>query len=103
MKPPDDPDSATLMLTARIADGSEIDWNHAQPARGDAVDDATLDQLKAIASIAAMHRSSVDPARPDRITTWGSLVLIDAIGAGRFGEVHRAWDPQLQRQVALKL
>ncbi|MGH9160937.1 MAG: protein kinase domain-containing protein [Vicinamibacteraceae bacterium] len=35
--------------------------------------------------------------------TWGHLRLIELLGKGSFGEVHRAYDPQLDRQVALKL
>jgi serine/threonine-protein kinase len=34
---------------------------------------------------------------------WGSLVIRERVGAGVFGEVYRAYDDQLQREVALKL
>jgi serine/threonine-protein kinase len=34
---------------------------------------------------------------------WGSFVLMARVGSGGFGEVYRAWDPHLQRVVALKL
>lgn len=34
---------------------------------------------------------------------WGHLVIRDRVGAGMFGEVYRAYDEQLQREVALKL
>lgn len=36
------------------------------------------------------------------IQRWGDLVLLERIGAGARGEVWRAWDPSLQREVALK-
>jgi tetratricopeptide (TPR) repeat protein/predicted Ser/Thr protein kinase len=34
---------------------------------------------------------------------WGELVLLDKVGEGHFGEVYRAWDVVLEREVALKL
>jgi len=34
---------------------------------------------------------------------WGQLVLLDKVGEGSFGEVYRAWDLILEREVALKL
>ena len=34
---------------------------------------------------------------------WGSLQLVEKVGEGTFGEVYRAFDTQLHREVALKL
>jgi serine/threonine-protein kinase len=36
-------------------------------------------------------------------TTWGSLRLLERVGQGAFGDVYRARDPRLDREVALKL
>ena len=35
--------------------------------------------------------------------TWGNLEIREHVGRGRFGDVYRAWDPALDREVALKL
>jgi serine/threonine protein kinase/Tfp pilus assembly protein PilF len=35
--------------------------------------------------------------------TWGSFRLLELVGRGSFGEVYRAWDPHLERDVGLKI
>jgi tetratricopeptide (TPR) repeat protein/tRNA A-37 threonylcarbamoyl transferase component Bud32/TolB-like protein len=49
--------------------------------------------------------ASADATPPVRTTSerWGPLELRDRVGAGVFGEVYRAYDHQLQREVAVKL
>jgi eukaryotic-like serine/threonine-protein kinase len=51
--------------------------------------------------------SSESSERPEHssasATTWGSFRLLARVGHGGFGEVYRAWDPSLEREVALKL
>ena len=34
---------------------------------------------------------------------WGEYTLLEQIGRGGFGTVHRAWDPVLHRDIALKI
>src|SRR5262245_237831 len=42
-------------------------------------------------------------APPFARLTWGPLEIRRTIGHGRFGTVHVAWDPSLEREVALKI
>jgi len=46
-------------------------------------------------------QSPAQPSTPR--TSWGDFQLLERVAEGGFGEVYRAWDPHLQREVALKL
>jgi serine/threonine protein kinase len=39
----------------------------------------------------------------DPVERWGPFEDLQRVGRGSFGEVYRAFDPRLQRHVALKL
>jgi tetratricopeptide (TPR) repeat protein len=82
-------------LAGAILDGVSVDWDAAESSA--APDDrAVVRHLKAIAAI-------VDARRADAPVTWGPLRLLERIGRGAFGDVYRAWDSRLDREVALKL
>lgn len=36
-------------------------------------------------------------------STWGPFALLEEVGRGGFATVYRAWDPQLRREIALKV
>ncbi|BCS33226.1 hypothetical protein TBR22_A24530 [Luteitalea sp. TBR-22] len=104
-----DPDALFEFVSRKVADGEAIDWNAL------AVDTQTrgvVEELKVLAEVARLHRDTLpDPAGPAALPPppvhpgdpWGHLTIRAEIGRGARGYVFRAWDPQLDREVALKL
>ena len=101
------------LLASAILDGTPVDWPTAE-STGEPSESGLVRDLQIVAEIAALHRNldvppdsspaapvALDETRP--AATWGHLRLLEPIGQGAFGEVHRAWDTHLDRQVALKL
>ncbi len=100
-------------LSQAISDGQSVDWGHVTGG-ADAQTRGVLEQLRVVADIARLHRDTLpDPAAatqpgPETIEgivdgRWGRLTLRRILGRGARGLVYRAWDPQLDREVALKL
>jgi eukaryotic-like serine/threonine-protein kinase len=93
-----------LEVAAAVADQTPVDWDGRRRELSGL--EATLDELRALQALALAHRGATAPARaaaPRERARWGPLELRRRLGAGSFGEVWRAWDPALQREVALKL
>ncbi|HET9191679.1 MAG TPA: protein kinase [Vicinamibacterales bacterium] len=106
-------------LAAAVADGRVLEWDRLESSARDDDERASIRRLRAIAAIGVAHAELTlsessseslsvrtllqgveDTSAP---TIWGPLRILERIGRGRFGDVYRAWDPSLDREVALKL
>jgi serine/threonine-protein kinase len=86
-------------LARAIAERLPVDWESLQSSGDESVRD-TARELKVIAEIAALHREAA-VGMSDR--TWGAFRIVDYVGHGSYGDVYRAIDTRLDREVALKL
>lgn len=125
-------EDALQHLSLRVSDRDPVDWRRAlEDTAPAAVERRILEQLRIVGEIAAWHTGGGAPATAESTAAlasdaaltagltsavstadnpgaavppvWGHLELCERVGNGAFGEVYRAWDTALRREVALKL
>lgn len=102
-----EPRRDALHLVEAIADGAAIDWKRAGT---DATDPAALRSLALIDSVFREYTKAAGEVQA-RLSAplipldsgWGPLRVLERIGTGSFGQVFRAFDRSLARDVALKI
>ena len=110
-------DPVVTALARAVLDGTAVDWDAAE-SDADRKAQPVIQELRRLARLAAVHRQTPWPADAaqswtpalvaERLSasvpdTWGHLRILEPIGRGSSGTVYRAWDPRLDRHVALKV
>lgn len=104
---------------ASVADRLAVDWTALEREADSDDDRALIDCLRILGGVGNLHRTmGLDTADSDRTTTevspphdsqvpisskWGRFRIDAQVGEGGFGRVFRAWDPDLEREIAIKI
>lgn len=118
-----DEDPDLIRIAEAVSDGKGVNWEAEQAGAG-GPEARRVGHLRLIQAVGEAHgtlgrRESDMKAQPMAMATtsvvsdraagdagtehWGPLQIRGLVARGGFGEVYRAWDPALEREVALKL
>jgi hypothetical protein len=112
-------DSGKERALDAVADRTPVDWDALEREAGTEVDRDWIRWVRVLEGVAGLHQADAGEASredgsqtlpPDDTaltdegsTSWGKYVLVQKVGEGGFGSVYRAWDPDLQLEVAIKI
>ena len=112
-----------LGIAAAVADGAAVNWDQVEAQLTTDDDKRVLRSLRLVSEIGTVHDSvggdadtatrtaqpagetlpAAGPSTGLAAVRWGRYELREQLGAGAQGAVYRAWDPQLECEVALKV
>ena len=95
-------DTADPLIEAALTatEGGSANWDELRERMPG--ESQTIDELAALVDVFAAYGGEMPSETADAFA-WGPLEVRRRIGGGSFGDVYVAWDPRLQREVALKL
>jgi serine/threonine protein kinase/tetratricopeptide (TPR) repeat protein len=98
-----DTDPRLVRIAEAIVEGWSVDWAWEEQAYPEGRE--ALGKLRLLQSVARASRSNDGDSvrQSDGLGRWGRLTIRAKLGEGVFGEVYRAYDSLLDREVALKL
>src|SRR5262245_30331283 len=113
-------DQVLLEIAAAIADGAPVDWAAVEGRVSDENGRKLLRNLKMLANVGNVHETTLElpgpgatplpPSMEETVSAssasgrrWGRYELRARLGEGGQGAVYRAWDPQLECEIALKV
>jgi hypothetical protein len=105
-----------------IADGKPVDWHLIDAEAKSDADRSWAKALRILHGVANLHRTGEDDSPDESVESsavtiedqsgvlpdgthrqWGRYQLEHKLGEGSFGRVYSAWDPELERHVAIKI
>src|SRR6266850_508077 len=111
-------DDVIQRATEDVADGKRVDWDALAGLATDK-EREQLNCLRILGAIADLHRSGDAESDAEALLeptvaalnatqewvgdVWGRYRLLQRVGTGSFGSVYRAWEPELEREVAIKI
>ena len=96
-------DHNLVRLASDVDAGKAVDWDRAAETSGGLDTEEIIRQLRVLADVAAAHRTEIGRRREQPLSKWGRLDILREIGHGACGTVYLAWEPTLERSVALKI